>query len=164
MLEIGGVAVPDIYVYALVHKPTNMAYIGITDDVKMSRSRHFSALKYSRHVNKFLQFAYNKSSGVEEWEFRVLEVVRGFIEAELREWYYINTWGFVFNIDKYRIIETWDAEDGRKYGWAWCGGWEDELKIGKGKTRRIAENEMEKIKLEIDNKINKAKYGIYWQL
>ena len=50
----------------------NKSYIGQSQDVKLRKCQHLSALRYNKHWNKYLQNAYNKY-GEDKFVWEVLE-------------------------------------------------------------------------------------------
>jgi len=59
------------YIYAIRNKINNKYYIGLTNNPRRRRNRHFTDLRCNRHDNKYLQQAFNKY-GESAFEFIVL--------------------------------------------------------------------------------------------
>ena len=60
------------YIYKIENIKNHKKYIGLTNNIKRRRSRHFTDLKCNRHENSFLQKEYN-IFGKENFIFEILE-------------------------------------------------------------------------------------------
>ncbi|MEG0153592.1 MAG: GIY-YIG nuclease family protein, partial [Cellulosilyticaceae bacterium] len=58
------------YIYKIENLINEKKYIGLTNNIKRRRARHFTDLKGKRHDNKFLQKEYNVY-GAESFSFTV---------------------------------------------------------------------------------------------
>lgn len=61
-------------IYMIKNIISNKFYIGSTNNFKLRKNAHFSALKSNSHANSYLQNAYNKY-GIDNFEFIVLEIL-----------------------------------------------------------------------------------------
>ena len=59
------------YIYKIENLINGKKYIGLTNNIKRRRARHFTDLKYGRHDNSFLQKEYIKY-GVDNFSFEIL--------------------------------------------------------------------------------------------
>ena len=73
-------------IYIITNITNNKCYIGSSVNIYSRYSTHFSKLKLNKHVNKYLQNAYNKSKF---FEFKILELTSN---LEEREEYWINNY------------------------------------------------------------------------
>ena len=69
-----------IGVYAIVHVPTNVGYVGSTNDLTRRFKEHKTCLRGGKHHSKYLQNAWNKY-GEENFEFRRLALADSAIQA-----------------------------------------------------------------------------------
>lgn len=79
-------------VYRIVNFSTGKSYIGLTVNSKRRESEHFTSLKFNRHINPHLQYAYNKY-GRSAFYFEILEKDIPLSEIAAREVYWINAIG-----------------------------------------------------------------------
>ena len=61
-----------IGLYAIVHAPTNRAYVGSAVNIKRRFKEHRTALKQNEHHSAYLQNAWNKY-GSDQFEFKVIK-------------------------------------------------------------------------------------------
>ena len=77
-----------IGIYAIINTANGKKYIGSSTNIKKREYTHFSCLRRNKHVNNYLQNAYNKY-GKELFVFNIIEVTKHEILFE-REQYWIN--------------------------------------------------------------------------
>lgn len=134
-------------IYEIVNKLNNKRYIGNTmQDFKVRWSQHKSLLNKNKHHSEHLQFSWNKH-GTDNFEFKIVEVLKTKEECVQREQYYIDFYNSYNAEFGYNMCPTAGSPAGRKLSE------EHKHKIGlasKGKT--ISEEQ----KLAI-SKANKGK-------
>jgi group I intron endonuclease len=69
-----------IGVYAIVHVPTNVGYVGSANDLRRRFKEHKTCLRGGHHHSKHLQNAWNKY-GEQSFEFRTLACAESAIQA-----------------------------------------------------------------------------------
>lgn len=85
------------YIYKIENILNHKKYIGLTNNIKRRRSRHFTDLKYNHHDNSFLQKEYN-IYGAENFIFEVVfEGECSYEEISKKEQYYIQKYDSYYN-------------------------------------------------------------------
>jgi group I intron endonuclease len=88
-----------IGLYAIVHIPTNKAYVGSSLNIKRRIKEHKTQLKYNKHHCTYLQNAWNKY-GETQFEFKIPTVVETIEEArELEQAFLECFFDKLFNIN-----------------------------------------------------------------
>ena len=85
------------YIYKIENIKNHKKYIGLTNNIKRRRSRHFTDLKCNRHENSFLQKEYN-IFGKENFTFeQIFEGDISINEISEKEKYYIDFYDSYYN-------------------------------------------------------------------
>ena len=69
-------------IYCITNTVNNKIYIGSSVFIQSRKLYHFNSLKNNKHVNKYLQSAYDKY-GLESFKFEIIEIINN--ESELRQ-------------------------------------------------------------------------------
>jgi group I intron endonuclease len=80
-----------IGIYRIINLKNNKIYIGSTSNLNLRLKSHFTKLKLNKHVNKYLQRAYNKY-GTESFTYEIIEYVDSKNRKTIleREQYYLD--------------------------------------------------------------------------
>ena len=103
-------------IYKITNIKNGKFYIGSSENIEGRWSGHISELKRGKHINKHLQYAWNKY-GKESFIFEILEVVPR-EEASLmgREQFYLDMWQPYDDTIGYNISEWANTLLGQKVG------------------------------------------------
>lgn len=77
-------------IYKIINKINNKFYIGSCVSSKQRKNRHWNELRQNIHFNSHLQRSVNKY-GLENFEFKIIEVVEDKTNLLIREQYYLDT-------------------------------------------------------------------------
>lgn len=81
---------PNLYsIYRIVNTVNGKCYVGQTNNPKRRHLNHFTALRKGMHSNRYLQHAWNKNSGDQNFKWELLEQNIAFEDVDARELYWI---------------------------------------------------------------------------
>lgn len=89
---------PQSGIYQILNTTTNDCYVGSSANIAQRRIRHFSELRHGKHINQYLQRAWDKY-GETSFVLNVLEVV-GAENLIMQEQWWIDTLAPIYNARK----------------------------------------------------------------